>query len=154
MFRSYNPFPNLCAFVICRSKLSHQQSLLDQLERERTENSELKSKISRLETEVSSYTGAEHDMTDENLRMRNTVELLREELRLTKDQYGRAHSNHEHILSQCKSGLIEEKTRLELRVQELEDKLDDALKKYARAASVYKKVSGYQFPLYCIKYIN
>ncbi|XP_052781716.1 centrosomal protein of 83 kDa-like [Mya arenaria] len=125
--------------LVIQSKLSHQQSLLDQLERERTENSELKSKVARLEADLANYTGAEHDMTDESIRLRNQVELLREELRLTKDQYGRAHDNHEHILSQAKSALIEEKTRLELRVQELEDKLADAMKKYSRAASIYKK---------------
>lgn len=127
-------------FLFCRSKLSHQQSLLDQLERERTENSELKSKIAKLETELSSYLGNEHDMTDENIRMRNQVELLREELKLTKEQYHKAHENHERILVQSKSALVDEKTRLEQRVQELEDKLADATKKYAKAVSVYRKV--------------
>ncbi|XP_060580457.1 centrosomal protein of 83 kDa-like isoform X1 [Ruditapes philippinarum] len=125
--------------LVIQTKLSHQQSVLDQLERERTENSELKSKIVKLETELSSYLGNEHDMTDENIRMRNQVELLREELRLTKEQYNKAHENHERILAQSKSALVDEKTRLELRVQELEDKLADSTKKYAKAVSVYRK---------------
>ncbi|KAH3880537.1 centrosomal protein of 83 kDa-like isoform X2 [Dreissena polymorpha] len=125
--------------LVIQSKLSHQQALLDQLERERTENSELKIKVTKLETELSSYLGNEHDMTDDNIRLRNQVELFREELRLTKEQYHKAHDNHEMILAQSKSALVDEKTRLELRVQELEDKLADATKKYAKAVSVYKK---------------
>lgn len=68
-----------------RSKLSHQQALLDQLDRERMENSELKRKVTKLETELSSYLGNEHDMTDENIRMRNQVELLREELKVREN---------------------------------------------------------------------
>lgn len=125
--------------LVIQSKLSHQQALMDQLDRERTENSELKSKIVKLETELSTYLSSEHDMTDETIRMRNQVELLREELKLTKEQYNKAHDNHERILAQSKSALVDEKTRLELRVQELEDKLADATKKYAKAVSVYKK---------------
>lgn len=109
----------------------HQQSLLDQLEIERTENSELKSKIAKVETELSTYLDSEHDMTDENIRMRNQVALLQEELSLTREQYQKAHDNHERILAQSKSALVDEKTRLELRVQELEDKLADSSKNYA-----------------------
>ncbi|WAR26829.1 CEP83-like protein [Mya arenaria] len=67
-------------------------------------------------------------MTDESIRLRNQVELLREELRLTKDQYGRAHDNHEHILSQAKSALIEEKTRLELRYKSKSTRVIENLK--------------------------
>jgi uncharacterized protein YlxW (UPF0749 family) len=53
--------------------VSHQQSLTDQLDRERSENSDIKNKINKLETELSSYLGNEHDMTDDNIRLRNQV---------------------------------------------------------------------------------
>lgn len=125
--------------LVIKSQLSHQQSLLDQLERERMENSELKRKITKLETELNSFLGNEHDMTDENIRMRNQVELLREELKLTKQQYQKAHENHDRIVAQSKAALVDEKTQLELRVHELEDKLAEAIKKYAKAAGIYKK---------------
>lgn len=125
--------------LVIKSQLSHQQSLLDQLERERMENSELKTKITKLETELNSFLGNEHDMTDENIRMRNQVELLREELKLTKEQYQKAHDNHDRIVAQSKAALVDEKTQLELRCHELEDKLGDATKKYAKAVSIYKK---------------
>jgi len=114
---------------------------MDQLERERSETSEYKSKIVKLETELNTYLSSEHDMTDENIRMRNQVELLREELRLTKEQYHKAHDNHDRILAQSKSALVDEKTRLELRVQELEDKLTGSTTKYTKAVSVYRKVT-------------
>lgn len=125
--------------LVIKSQLSHQESLLNQLERERMENSELKTKITKLETDLNSFLGNEHDMTDENIRMRNQVELLREELKLTKEQYQKAHENHDRIVAQSKAALVDEKTQLELRVHELENKLAEATKKYAKAVSVYKK---------------
>ena len=105
------------------------------------QNSELKSRITKLETELNSYLGNEHDMTDDNIRMRNQVELLREELKLTKELYHKAHENHDRIVAQSKAALVDEKTQLELRVHDLEDKLSEATKKYAKAVGIYKKVS-------------
>lgn len=55
----------------CRSKVDYYNFLQNQLERERSENLDLKSKISRLEIEVNVYFGNEYDMTDDNLRLRN-----------------------------------------------------------------------------------
>jgi uncharacterized protein YlxW (UPF0749 family) len=47
--------------VFFRTKESHQQYLTDQLDRERSENSDIKNKINKLETELSSYLGNEHE---------------------------------------------------------------------------------------------
>jgi hypothetical protein len=49
-------------------------------------DNDIKNKINKLETELSSYLGNEHDMTDDNIRLRNQVELLKEETKLAKDQ--------------------------------------------------------------------
>ncbi len=43
----------------CRTKLQHQEALLEQLERERGENSDLKVKLHRVETEFNSYVSSE-----------------------------------------------------------------------------------------------
>lgn len=114
---------------------------MDQLERERSENSELKSKVAKLEMDLNQYLGSEHDITDNNIRLRNQNELLREELKLTKEQYNKAHDNHERILAQCKAANADENTQLEMRVHELEEKLSQVNKKYNKAVFIYKKVT-------------
>ena len=45
--------------IVCRTKLQNQESLMEQIERERTENSELKIKVHRVETEYNSYISSE-----------------------------------------------------------------------------------------------
>ncbi|XP_033746476.1 centrosomal protein of 83 kDa-like isoform X1 [Pecten maximus] len=125
--------------LVIKTKLTHSQSTSDQLERERRENSELKSKLNKVETELNTYMGNEHEMTDENIRLRNQVELLKEEVKLTKDQLHRIQDNHDLIVAQQKTAFTDDRTQLELRVHELEDKLGTAQKKYQKACSVYKK---------------
>lgn len=127
-------------FFFFRTKASHQQSLTDQLDRERSENSDLKNKINKLETELSSYLGNEHDMTDDNIRLRNQVELLKEETKLAKDQLRKLQDNHDLIVSQQRSSYTDERTELDNRVRELHDKLAHVQKKYQKAISLYKKV--------------
>lgn len=125
--------------LVLKTKLSHHHSVDDQLERERSENSELKSKIHRLESELSSFGDREHDITDESIRLRNQVELLKEELKLTKSQLHKIQDNHDLIVSQQRTAFIDDKSQLELRVHELQDKLSQVQKKYQRALLVYKK---------------
>lgn len=128
--------------LVLKTKASHQQSLTDQLDRERSENSDLKNKINKLETELSSYLGNEHDMTDDNIRLRNQVELLKEETKLAKDQLRKLQDNHDLIVSQQRSSYTDERTELDNRVRELHDKLAHVQKKYQKAISLYKKLRG------------
>ena len=97
--------------------------------------------MSRLETEINTYLGNEHDMTDENLRLRNQVELLKEEVKLTKGQLKKIQDNHDIILVQQKSSYNDERNELDKRIHELHHKLDDVQKKYQRALIIYRKVS-------------
>lgn len=126
--------------IVLKTKVSHQQSLTDQLDRERGENSDLKNKINKLETELSSYLSNEHDMTDDNIRLRNQVELLKEETKLAKDQLRKLQENQDFILTQQRSSYTDEKTELDNRVRELHDKLAQVQKKYQKALSLYKKL--------------
>ncbi|XP_063439266.1 centrosomal protein of 83 kDa-like isoform X1 [Mytilus trossulus] len=126
--------------LVLKTKVSHQQSLNDQLERERSENSDLKNKINKLESELSSYLNNEHDMTDDNIRLRNQVELLKEETKMAKDQLRKLQDNHDLILSQQRSSYTDERTELDNRVRELHDKLSEVQKKYQKALTLYKKL--------------
>ncbi|XP_062569584.1 centrosomal protein of 83 kDa-like isoform X2 [Saccostrea cucullata] len=125
--------------LVLKSKVDHQNSLQNQIERERSENSDLKSKISKLETEINAYLGNEHDMTDDNLRLRNQVELLREEIKLTKGQLKKVQDNHDIILMQQRSAFTEEKAQVDHRLQDLQGQLKELHGKYQRALTAYKK---------------
>lgn len=72
-------------------------SLQDQLERERSENSTLKSRILKVETELGNFKSSENEMTDSNMRLKNNSELLREELKMTQVQLEKLTNNHEVI---------------------------------------------------------
>ena len=52
--------------IVCRTKLQNQESLMEQIERERTENSELKIKVHRVETEYNSYISSERVSAENN----------------------------------------------------------------------------------------
>ena len=70
-------------------------ALEGQLERERSENSSLKSRVHKLETELASFNSAEHELTDSNLKLKNSASLLRDELKLTQTQLDKLQNNHE-----------------------------------------------------------
>ena len=50
----------------CRTKLQNQEALMEQIERERTENSELKIKVHHVETEYNSYISSERVSAENN----------------------------------------------------------------------------------------
>ncbi|XP_071082118.1 centrosomal protein of 83 kDa-like [Haliotis cracherodii] len=125
--------------LVLKTRIHNFESLQSQLERERGENSDLKSKISKLEDELGGFLGNEHDMTDQVIKLRNQNELLKDELRLTKDQMVKIQDNHDRIVAQQRAALVDEKTQLGLRVQDLEEKYSNAHSKLQKAASIHKK---------------
>ncbi|CAL1527078.1 unnamed protein product [Lymnaea stagnalis] len=126
--------------ISVKTRLSHMESLQDMLERERSENSTLKSRVHKLETELSTFNSAENELTDSNMRLKNNAELLREELKMTQSQLDRLQNNHEVILLQQRSSMAEDRAQLEMRIRELEEKLDQAQSKYSRASAIHKKL--------------
>jgi hypothetical protein len=86
---------------MCRKK-----TLTDIMQREKYQYT--KNKINKLETELSSYLGNEHDMTDDNIRLRNQVELLKGETKLAKDQLRKLQDNHDLIVSQQRSSYTDD----------------------------------------------
>ena len=71
------------------------ESLRDQLERECSENSSLKSRIHKLETELGTFQGAELELADSNMRLKTGAELAREEARAARSQLEQLQNNHE-----------------------------------------------------------
>ena len=71
------------------------ESLHDQLERERSENSSLKSRIHKLETELGTFQGAESELAESNMRLKTGAELAREEAKAARSQLEQLQNNHE-----------------------------------------------------------
>ncbi|XP_041350468.1 centrosomal protein of 83 kDa-like isoform X2 [Gigantopelta aegis] len=125
--------------LVLKTKIHHHEALNEQIQRERMENSELKSKISRLEDELSGYVGNEQGLMDQMIKLRNQSELLKEELRLTQDQMVKLQDNQDRIVSSQRAAFIDEKTQLELRIHDLEAKFENASSKLSKAALIHKK---------------
>nr|KAG5711378.1 hypothetical protein BaRGS_006075 [Batillaria attramentaria] len=126
--------------ISLRARLQNYESMQDQLDRERTENSELKSRIHQLESDLSAAVLQEQDMTDKTIKLRNEVDLAREELRLTQQQLNKLQTNHELILGQQRTALLEDRAQAEARVSELDQQLAGLHEKYSRAAGIHKKL--------------
>ena len=62
----------LCMFF--RTKLQHQQALLETIDRERTENSDLKNRLHRIESAYNSYVGSERELVDTNAYLKHHLE--------------------------------------------------------------------------------
>ena len=84
-------FPNF------RTKVSHQDSLLAQLERERQENSELKNRLHRIESTYQSYINSETELVDINTRLKNEIDVVKEDLRNAKEEIGRNRNETEKV---------------------------------------------------------
>ncbi|BFZ10868.1 hypothetical protein BsWGS_13907 [Bradybaena similaris] len=123
-----------------RTRLSHMENLQSELERERSENSSLKTQVHRLESELMSFRGADNELADSNVRLKNNAELLREELKIAVSQLDKLKNEHEITLIQQRSALAEHRMQLEQRVHELEAKLGQAHSKYTRASAIHKKL--------------
>jgi len=126
--------------ISIKSQLTHMHALEGQLERERSENSSLKSRVHKLETELASFNSAEHELTDSNLKLKNSASLLRDELKLTQTQLDKLQNNHEMILLQQRTAMTEDRNQLEQRIHELEDKLSQSQSQYGRASTIHKKL--------------
>merc|ERR1711976_43207 len=83
--------------LVYKTKVSHQESLLQQLERERTENSDLKTRLHRIQTQYNNYISSEQELEDLNEKLQSQVKLLSSELRNTKEDLGRAEDKTEKV---------------------------------------------------------
>ncbi|KAK6994788.1 centrosomal protein of 83 kDa-like isoform X1 [Biomphalaria glabrata] len=126
--------------ISIKARLGHMESLESQVERERSENSLLKSQVYKLQTEINGFHSAENELADSNMKIKNNAELLREELQMTKSQLEQLQNNHQVILMQQRSAMADDRVQLEGRIHELEEKLNESLAKYNRASVIHKKL--------------
>ncbi|KAL8594740.1 hypothetical protein ACOMHN_051686 [Nucella lapillus] len=123
-----------------RARLQNFETLQDTLERERNENSEMKSKIHQLETDLSSAISQEQGLTDQMIKLRNEAELSRQEVHLTTQQFDKLQHNHDVILAQQRAALQEDRLQAEGRVSDLEGQVSSMHQQYNHASSIHKKL--------------
>ena len=127
-------------FDFSRAKLDQQQSILDQLEVERAQNSSLKSQLHQLETELSNAVGGEQDAINENNQLRSQLSLAESELRRVSESVNKEKNSVDTILAQQKALWMEEKLNFSNRIQELEGLNSKLTSKYNQATGLHKKV--------------
>ncbi|XP_076448192.1 uncharacterized protein LOC143284928 isoform X2 [Babylonia areolata] len=126
--------------ISLRARMQNFESLQDTVERERGENSELKSRVHQLETDLASAISQEQDLTDQMIKLRNEAGLSRQELQLTRQQFDKLQANHDAILAQQRAALQEDRAQVEGRVSELDSQLSSMHDKYSHASCVHKKL--------------
>ncbi|XP_072181925.1 centrosomal protein of 83 kDa-like [Diadema setosum] len=128
-----------------RAKTEHQTSLGKDLEQEQTMNTQLAEKCTRLKAELRDSRAAEQDLMAENDKLKETLEMLQNELVLVKAGMEREAERGEEKLTQHKMTWMDEKTQLERRLDELERKMKQAQKHREEAIQAHaKKKKKYQ----------
>ncbi|XP_025106965.1 centrosomal protein of 83 kDa-like isoform X2 [Pomacea canaliculata] len=126
--------------AVLKARLEKYDALQDQVERERSENTELRARLHQLEVEQAAAVRQEQDLTDQMIKLRNEGELAREELRLTRQQLNKLQTSQDQLLSQQRVAMQEERSHADSRLSEMEQKLSELQSKYSLAAGIHKKL--------------
>ncbi|XP_064633317.1 centrosomal protein of 83 kDa-like [Lineus longissimus] len=125
--------------LVFRTKFQQHQSVLNQLEQERSENSDLKARIHRIENELTAFVTSEREILEENSHLRSQNDMLDNELKRTHGDLNRDKEGCEKLLAQHRAMWIDEKTQLHGRLAELDEQLAATNKKLNQATVVHKK---------------
>ncbi|XP_042325958.1 centrosomal protein of 83 kDa [Sceloporus undulatus] len=122
-----------------RLKLQQQASNVEELERERSENTDLKQRIHDLQLQVASLSQSENDLADSNQKLKELLERLKHECRIARSQAERAQLDSEKHLEDKRVEWLEEKHKFIQRIAEMEEKYNQTKEKLHRAAIAQKK---------------
>ncbi|XP_038259647.1 centrosomal protein of 83 kDa isoform X1 [Dermochelys coriacea] len=122
-------------------RLKFQQQIIqsEELEKEKSENADLKQQIHDLELQVASLSQSENDLLDYNQKLKEMVERLKQECRNARSQAEKAQLEAEKILEDKCVEWLEEKHKFIHRITEREEKYDQVKEKLHRAAVAQKK---------------
>ncbi|KAH0616750.1 hypothetical protein JD844_028120 [Phrynosoma platyrhinos] len=126
-----------------RLKLQQQASNVEELERERSENADLKQRIHDLQLQVASLSQSESDLLDSNQKLKELLERLKHECRNARSQAERAQLDSEKHLEDKRVEWLEEKHKLIQHIAEVEEKYNQTKEKLHRAAITQKKACGH-----------
>ncbi|XP_027711674.1 centrosomal protein of 83 kDa isoform X2 [Vombatus ursinus] len=122
-----------------RMKLQQQMIANENVEKEKTENADLKQQISGLQIQVTSLTQSETELVDSNRKLKEMVERLKQECRTARTQAEKAQVEAENSLEEKRVEWLEEKHKLHERIKEKEEKYSQAKEKLQRASLAQKK---------------
>ncbi|KAM9673033.1 centrosomal protein of 83 kDa isoform 2-T5 [Trichechus inunguis] len=122
-----------------RLKLQQQLVNIENAEKEKNENSDLKQQISSLQIQVTSLAQSENDLLNSNQMLKEMVERLKQECRNLRSQAGKAQLEVEKTLEEKQVQWLEEKHKLHERITDREEKYSQAKEKLQRAAIAQKK---------------
>uniref|UniRef100_A0A8C0D1Z0 Centrosomal protein 83 n=1 Tax=Balaenoptera musculus TaxID=9771 RepID=A0A8C0D1Z0_BALMU len=122
-----------------RLKLQQQIVNIENAEKEKNENSDLKQQISSLQIQVTSLAQSENELLNSNQTLKEMVERLKQECRNLRSQAEKAQLEVEKALEEKQIQWLEEKHRLHERITDREEKYNQAKEKLQRAAIAQKK---------------
>ncbi|XP_075789459.1 centrosomal protein of 83 kDa [Pelodiscus sinensis] len=122
-----------------RLKLQQQIIQSEELEKEKSENTDLKQQINDLQLQVASLSQSESDLLESNQKLKEMLERLKQECRNARSQAEKAQLEAEKMLEDKRVEWLEEKHKLIQRTTEKEEKYDQVKEKLHRAAIAQKK---------------
>ncbi|XP_037701986.1 centrosomal protein of 83 kDa isoform X3 [Choloepus didactylus] len=122
-----------------RLKLQQQFVNIENAEKEKNENSDLKQQIGSLQIQVTSLAQSENDLLNSNQMLKEMVERLKQECRNFGSQAEKTQQEVEKTLEEKQIQWLEEKHKLQERITDREDKYNQAKEKLQRAAIAQKK---------------
>ncbi|XP_045149391.1 centrosomal protein of 83 kDa isoform X3 [Echinops telfairi] len=122
-----------------RLKLKQQFMNIENAEKEKKENSDLREQISSLQIQMTSLAQSESDLLNSNQLLKEMVERLKEECRNLRSQAEKAQLEVEKTLEDKQVLWFEEKHKLHERITDREEKYNQAKEKLQRAAIAQKK---------------
>ncbi|KAK2492284.1 hypothetical protein MC885_001398 [Smutsia gigantea] len=122
-------------------KLQQQIVNIENVEKEKNENSDLKQQISGLQIQVTSLAQSENDLLNSNQILKEMVETLKQECRNLRSQAEKVQLEVKKTLEEKQAQWLEEKHKLHERITDREEKYNQAKEKLQRAAIAQKKAS-------------
>nr|XP_028602994.1 centrosomal protein of 83 kDa isoform X2 [Podarcis muralis] len=122
-----------------RLKIQQQTIHSEELEKERSENANLKGRIQDLQLQVASLSQSENNLLVSNQKLKEMMERLKHECQNARSQAERAQLDSEKNLEDKHVEWLEEKHKLIQRITEVEQKYNQMKEKLHRAAVAQKK---------------
>uniref|UniRef100_A0A4W3ILY6 Centrosomal protein 83 n=1 Tax=Callorhinchus milii TaxID=7868 RepID=A0A4W3ILY6_CALMI len=95
--------------------------------------------IYELQVQVNTLSQSEHDLLETNQKLREMLDILKEEARSVRSQAEKAQQEAERLIDDKRIEMLEEKHKLQQRIAELEEKYCQAKDRLQRAAMAQKK---------------
>ncbi|XP_033018295.1 centrosomal protein of 83 kDa isoform X3 [Lacerta agilis] len=126
-----------------RLKIQQQTIHSEDLEKERSENANLKGRIQDLQLQVASLSQSENNLLVSNQKLKEMMERLKHECQNARTQAERAQLDSEKNLEDKHVEWLEEKHKLIQRITEVEQKYNQMKEKLHRASVAQKKYLPY-----------